>query len=227
MSTKIVLSAEALKTLKSFAAINPGMVFKPNHKFEVAQREKAVIGFSDVGVQIPVKFAVQDVPKFLGVLSLHDSSSLELTVVDDKVMKIKSKKGLTNYRFTDPTNVTHIPDNFNLPMNEVGTFSITAGELEEIKKVSNSLALPHVVLSADPTNHLVIDVKNLKEDHTDQHDINSESPATGEFEMVLRSENLAMLIPNDYDVKVSTKFLYFVSKDKKTEYYVAVEPKNT
>src|SRR4051812_36641221 len=110
---KLTLNDQALKTLKSFAAINSGMVFKPGKRFEVAHQLKEVIGFADVGVEIPSKFAIYDVTKFLGVMSLHDKDSLALEV-SDTIVLLKSKRATTKYRVTDPTNVTSIPDPFPL-----------------------------------------------------------------------------------------------------------------
>jgi hypothetical protein len=128
---------------------------------------------------------------------------------------------------TDPTNVTSVPDTFNLKVTDRNAeFVLSSDEIEEIKTVSNSLSLPHVVFT-NPNSKLMIDVRDTKNDSSDIHQIGSATDAIGEFNKVIfKAENLRFLMPgHDYKVVTNTKFAHFVSTDGKLEYFVSLELK--
>ncbi len=204
------------------------MIFKPGKRFEVAHALKQVLGFCDVGVDIPAKFAIYDVSKLLGIVGLHDKDSVKFDL-EDAVLVIKSKNMNTKYRLTDVTNVVGIPDVLTkLDMsNKQAEFKLTALELEQINSVSNSFGLPHVIFGKTDGDKLTIKFTNVKDNSCDQHDIQSESPATGNFDgQVFKAENLSMLMAgHNYTIITTPKFAHFESEDKKLEYFVAMEPK--
>ena len=220
----MTMNDAALKTLKSFANINSGMVFKPGTKLEVFHELKMVMGYYETGVNIPEKFAIYDLHRFLGVVGFHDKDTVEYDI-DGNVMVIKSKKGRTNYRLTDPTNVVTSPPSHVLTVdNKIGSFVLKSSDFDEIKSISNSLTLPHIIFKNND-GKLAISVKDTKNDSCDDHVINSDAPASGEFDnLVFKIEYLGMLMPgHDYTVDTNRIFANFVSEDKKLEYFIVME----
>lgn len=214
------LDSRTTQILKNFASINPSILFKPGNKLATISAGKTVMARANINQEIDGTFAIYDLSRFLGTISLF--AEPELTV-QEKYMEISQGKRKLNYTFTEPSLIVTPPDKeIKLPDPEV-SFAITADELQEVIKALSVLSLPEIAVVGDGSRITVqaIDSKNPSGD-VYSVDVGETS---ARFRMILRAENLKLL-PGDYNVEISSKGLsHFSSSD--VEYFIAVESNST
>ena len=75
------LSARTIQILKSFAQINPSLIFTPGNEIKTISPMKTMVAKATIAETIPQQFAIWDLSKFLGVLSLFDDPEV---VINEK-----------------------------------------------------------------------------------------------------------------------------------------------
>ena len=80
------LSARTIQVLKSFAQINPSLIFTPGNEIKTVSPQKTILAKATIAETIPQQFAIYDLVKFLGVLSLFNDPDLE---INEKFITIK------------------------------------------------------------------------------------------------------------------------------------------
>jgi len=214
------LDTRTTQILKNFASINPSILFKPGNKLSTISAGKTVMARANINQEIDGAFAIYDLSRFLGTLSLFNDPEL---TVKEKYMEIAQGKRKINYTFTEPSLIVTPPEkDIKLPDPEV-SFSITADELAEVMKALSVLSLPEIAVVGDGETIAVqaVDSKNPS------GDIYSVDVGTTEakFRMIIRADNIKLL-PGDYTVEISSKGLsHFKSND--VEYFIAVESNST
>ena len=91
------LSEQTVSLLKNFASVNQNLLFKTGNKLQTISAQKNILVNAEIPESFPSDFAIYDLNKLLGVMSLFQDPELE---VGDKTMKIGGK---VNYMFADPT----------------------------------------------------------------------------------------------------------------------------
>jgi hypothetical protein len=214
------LDTRTTQILKNFASINPSIMFKPGNRLATISAGKTVMARANITQEIPSPFAIYDLSRFLGTISLFTDPELN---VDEKYMTIAQGKRKINYTFTEPSLIVTPPDKeIKLPDPEV-SFSISGDELSEVMKALSVLSLPEIAVVGDGTDISVqaIDSKNPS---GDTYSVNVGS-TTATFKMIIRAENLKLL-PGDYNVEISSKGLSRFSTTD-IEYFIAVESNST
>jgi hypothetical protein len=214
------LDTRTTQILKNFASINPSIMFKPGNRLATISAGKTVMARANITQEIPSPFAIYDLSRFLGTISLFTDPELN---VDEKYMTIAQGKRKINYTFTEPSLIVTPPEKeIKLPDPEV-SFSISGDELSEVMKALSVLSLPEIAVVGDGTDISVqaIDSKNPS---GDTYSVNVGS-TTATFKMIIRAENLKLL-PGDYNVEISSKGLSRFSTTD-IEYFIAVESNST
>jgi hypothetical protein len=100
-------------------------------------------------------------------------------------------------------------------------FVMTKDNLNQVLKMSGILGLPNITLSGNGKEVMLstVDVKNK-----DSDDFSIEvAKSSDKFKFIFNAENMK-LIPDDYDVAVSSKGIsHFKSKNLPVEYWLATE----
>jgi len=214
------LDTRTTQILKNFASINPSIMFKPGNRLATISAGKTVMARANITQEIPSAFAIYDLSRFLGTISLFTDPELN---VDEKYMTIAQGKRKINYTFTEPSLIVTPPDKeIKLPDPEVA-FSISADDLAEVMKALSVLSLPEIAVVGDGTD-ITVQAIDSKNPSGDTYSVNvGSTPAT--FKMIIRAENLKLL-PGDYNVEISSKGLSrFSTAD--IEYFIAVESNST
>ena len=214
------LNARTTQILKNFASINPSIMFKPGSKLSTISPGKTIMARANIDQEISSVFAIYDLSRFLGTVSLFTDPELN---VHDKFMEIKQGARKLNYVFTEPSLIVTPPDKeIKLPDPEV-KFSITADELQEVMKALSVLSLPEIaVVGSDGS--ITVQAVDSKNPTGDVYSVDVGS-TDAKFRMIIRAENIKLL-PGDYDVEISSKGLsHFSTRD--VEYWVAVESNST
>jgi len=210
------LDARTTQVLKSFATINPSIVFKPGNTIATISPTKTILAKAKVQQDFDAVFGIGDLGRFLSTLSLFENPSMELS---DSAVLIKGNGRKITYRFTSLDVIMTPPDKeIKFPEAEV-SFRLEGVELQEVQKALAVLALPEVAVVGDGKSIMLqaIDSKNPSADNY--------SVVVGEtkdtFRMIFLAENLKVL-PGSYDVLISSRGLSKFSNDE-LEYYIAVE----
>ncbi len=211
------LSAKTLQVLKNFSVINPSILIQEGDILKTISPTKTVMAKAKLDEPFDKTFAIYDLGRFIGVLSLIDDAELKLT---DRIITIKGKDGDSiSYTCADPSNIVTPPEkDIKLPTVDV-TFTLKEAAFAKTMKALSVLSLPEIALVGDGkmVYFQAVDSKNPTGDvyrtpvgETDKN-----------FKAIFKSENMKML-PGDYEVSVSSKGLSYF-KGAALEYWVAVE----
>ena len=212
------LSEHTVNVLKNFSNINPMLLVNPGSSLTTMNINKSIFASAEVEENFPSQFAIFELPKFLGVLSLFKEPELEF---GNKQVKIVSGRQSVNYTFADPSMIV-APDpnkNINFPVADV-EFSISQEELQRVVRATAVLQLPDIAVVGDGEN-ISITATNSKNPTTDGFSIvvgNTDKNFTMYFEV----SDIIKLISSDYNVKISSKGLSQWRSDN-VLYYVAVK----
>lgn len=214
------LDTNTMQILKNFSTINQNIMFKPGRQIRTISPSKSVLARAKVEQDFTDSFAIYDLSRFLGTLSLFDNAELQ---IDGGVVKISEGENKFNYAVSDPSLIMVAPDReIELPEAEV-KFTLTDEALSRVMKALSVSQLPEIAVTGDGSKILLqaIDSKGTSND--------SFSVAVGHteanFRMIFRADNIK-LIPGTYEVEISSKGLSHW-KGAIVEYWIAVESNST
>jgi len=210
-----------MQVLKNFATINPNIVIEQGNVIRTLSEGKNIFGKAVVDLDFPVKFGIYDLNEFLNVLGLVDEHSLTF---NDKYVVVNDNVGLSKvkYFFTDTDYLTTSNKDIAMPSTEV-TFNLTNDTLNKLKRAAS--ALGHDVVSIRPNNGAIsLTVFDKDNPTSNSFTIDVDGSYEGsEFDFIITISNLK-LIPNDYQVEISSKLIsHFVNKETSVEYWIALE----
>ena len=213
------LSEQTVSLLKNFAGINQNIQFKAGNKLQTISAQKNILVDAEVPELFPSDFAIYDLNKMLGVMSLFQDPELE---IGDKTMK---GGGKVNYMFADPSMIVTPPEKeLAFPEAEVA-FTMTNADFSQTTKAAAMLGLPHVCVVGDGSKITLgaTDVNNSSSD-----DFVTEVGTTDKnFCMVFKIENLK-LFAGDYDVQITSKGISkFSHTSINLQYFIATESDST
>ena len=213
------LSEQTVSLLKNFAGINQNIQFKAGSKLQTISAQKNILVDAEVPELFPSDFAIYDLNKMLGVMSLFQDPELE---IGDKTMKVGGK---VNYMFADPSMIVTPPEKeLTFPEAEV-KFAMSNVDFSQTTKAAAMLGLPHVCVVGDGSKITLgaTDVNNSSSD-----DFVTEVGTTDKnFCMVFKIENLK-LFAGDYDVEITSKGISkFSHTSINLQYFIATESDST
>jgi hypothetical protein len=210
------LDNATMQVLKNFAAINKNIMFKPGNVIRTISSTKSVLARAKIDQELEKGFAVYDLSRFIGTLSLFNEPELE---VKDSHVLISEGSNKFNYAVTDPSLIIVPPDReIELPDPEVNCL-ITEEALNRVMKALSVSQLPEIAIVGKDGQILLqaVDTRGTTND--------SFSVVVGQtdarFRMVFRSDCIK-LMPGSYDVSISSKGLSHW-KGTVVEYWIAVE----
>lgn len=210
------LDNATLQILKNFSAINKNIMFKPGNVIRTISSTKSVLARATISQEFDKSFAVYDLSRFIGTLSLFNEPEID---VKDSHVVISEGNNKFNYAVTDPSLIIVPPDReIELPNPEVNCL-ITEEALNRVMKALSVSQLPEIAIVGKDGQILLqaVDTRGTTND--------SFSVVVGEtearFRMVFRADCIK-LIPGSYDVSISSKGLSHW-KGATVEYWIAVE----
>ena len=212
------LSESTFNILKNYSSINQTLLVKPGNVIStVVPVSRAIFAKCTVEETFPKQFAIYELPKFLGILSLFKEPELDF---GDKQVTIVSGRQSVSYTYADPSMViAPRGDDINFPEADV-EFSISQEELQKLVRAAGVLQLPDMAVTGDGST--------IKVTATDSKNPTADvfSVEVGEtdkmFTMYFRVDNIIKLISHNYNVKITFKGLSKWTSDN-IVYYVAME----
>ena len=209
------LSEQTVALLKNFSGINQNIQFKAGSKISTISAQKNILVSAEVPESFPSDFAIYDLNKLLGVMSLFQDPDLE---IGDKTMKVGGK---VDYMFADPSMIISPPEkDLAFPEAEV-TFTLTKADFSQVIKAASVLGLPHICVEGKDSKLSIVatDINNSSSD-----EFKTELGETDKtFNMVFKIENLK-LFSGDYNVEVTSKGISkFSHTSTDLQYFIATE----
>lgn len=209
--------ANTLTVLKNFAAINKNILFREGNKIRtIAAESQAVMASYTSDTEITEQFAIYDLSRFLGTISLFDNPDL---TVNGNVIEIREGNNKYNYVLSDPSLILSAPDkDVNFPEADV-KFALTDAALTKVQRALGIGQLPEIAIVGANGK---ISVQAIDSKGASQDTFSIEVGDTDKnFVFYYRSENIKLL-PGDYEVAISSRGLSHF-KGKNVDYWIAVE----
>ena len=212
------LTAETINILKNYASINQNIQFKEGSKLSTISPQKNILTHAEISENVPSTFAIYDLNKFLGALSLFNDP--EVNVGEGK-LNITGGGYELDYVYADPTMLVLPPEkSLDFPDPEI-QFKMSKEDYDSCIKGAQVLSCPELVVEGNGSKiHLVAtDTSNSSTDL-----FRKEVGTTdGNFQMVFKLENMKMM-SGGYQVNISSKGIaHFVHETSKLQYWIATE----
>ena len=215
------LTRQSIDILKNFSSINSNLHIIEGANQVTLSPMKNIMVEATFEEEFPKEFAIWDLSKFLGTISLFDAPILDFK---DKSVVISSGSTKVVYHYAEPKLVSGCrpPKEFVMP-DTVITFDISHREFVELQKASAILRLPDLCItnSDDGIEIVAVDKNDVTSNH---YSINvGENKSGASFKMYLKSEYLKLL-PGDYTVDISEKSVSrFQNNTVDLTYYIALD----
>lgn len=222
-------SARTLQVLRNFSTIHQAMIFKPGTELKVMSDSKSILAKAVIDTDIERQFAVYDLTKFLGAISMFEDPNL---IPHDSFVEIAQGTEKINYTYSEPSLIKAPPEkDINFPVPDV-VFDLKNDALNRALKGMAITGANAVCIVGDGEN-IFLETKTILTtpgkspiDKSGAPSYRAEVGTTDKtFCFVFMAENIK-LIPGDYTVSISQRGLsHFKGSD--VEYWVAVEANST
>ena len=204
----MIINNETVETLKNFAEINQSLVIETGDVIKTVSEQTNVLAKAKLGQSFPQDFAIYDLNKFLGVLSLFAEPQFDFS---EKSIKIQSSVDANNfvagdsvaeYQFANMSLFENerkiLAKDINLP-SEDAVFRLEEKYFISIMRAAAVMSLPEIAVVANDGKLKIqaIDAKTSVDSYAVELGV-----STSNFKMIFKIENLK-LMRGSYDVKIS------------------------
>ena len=209
--------------LKNFSDINMSIEIKKGNILRTVSVQKNILAQAELEEEFPQDFAIYELNRFLGAVSLFDDPELTF---NGKSTNIGAGRHSVDYVYCDPSMIVTPPENnITFPDPEV-KFTMTQDALSQVLKASNVLGTPEIAVESD-TGNINIKALDVNNDSTDTFTVALDEKSDSKFRFVFKTENMKML-PGNYDVEISSKGIsHYSLQGQKLEYWIATEASST
>jgi len=213
------LTAETTAILKNYATINQNIQFKQGSTLSTISPQKNILTSAEIGEDIPRTFAIYDLNKLLGALSLFDKTP-ELNLGETK-LNIQRGEYVLDYVYGDPAMLVLPPEKkLDFPDPEIN-FKMSKDAYDACLKAAQVLTLPELVVHGDGSKIFLVatDTNNNSSDEFRIVVVTTDK----DFQMVFKIENMKLL-SGGYQVGISSKGIaHFAHEHSKLQYWIATE----
>jgi len=213
------LSANTVDILKNYATINPSILIREGSILSTCSPQKSIFARATIAENFPQQFAIYELNKFLGVVSLFNEPELKFS---DKKITINSDNQQLSYTCADPSMIIAPPEKeLNFPSAEI-EFEVKQEDLQKVIRAGSVLQLPEIsIIGKD--GKISIAATNAKDITSDQYSVDVTTTDLT-FNMIFKADNIIKLISSNYNVKISSKLISkFTSASGVNVYYIAAE----
>lgn len=216
------ISKATLDILKNFGTIHTNMLFREGNVLRTISAANNIFAVAVVEEEFPQEFAIYDLNSLLALLSMTgEDDEVEF---GEKSLKISKGSGVFEYFYADPTIIKAAPAK-NIETDKQFTFKLEKADVEMLTKAAAVVAAPTINISSKKG------VATISVGDPDTPGSNSFRQPIGktkaDFNCYLAIENFRV-IPLDYDVSLSSKkTVHLFNKDRKLQYWLALDPKST
>jgi hypothetical protein len=204
--------------LKSFSAINSGILFQPGDTLKTMSTAKTLMAKAKLDQMLPKACAIHDLPRFINVVGLFKNPDLEF---NDSSILIRSDNQKVEYKYADPKVVVAPPTNDpSLPSVDV-QFSLSSDHLKNVLQASTALGTKNLAFVGDGEK-ITVECFSLDGAVADVFSLEI-GPTAKKFRFVFKIEYLKIL-PRTYEISIAAKGLALF-KAEDIEYFAALDSK--
>lgn len=210
------ISESTLSTLKNFASINPSLIVRKGRTLKTISPVKTVFAVATLDEEFPSDFAIYDLNRFIGSLSLFGDPSMKF---DSNHLTISEGKQKMRVTYADPSMIVAPPEK-EIELKSVDcTFTIEAASLQRVIRSLGVLGLQEVAIVGED-GLVYVRAVNTKTESSDSFSVEV-GTSDKNFSAIFKSDNLK-LMTKDYTVKLSFAGIAEFKADNVT-YYVPCE----
>ena len=210
------LNTRTIQVLKNFASINPSIQFSEGSNLKTISPNKTMMAKAKLEDIIPSTFAIYDLSRFLGVVSLFEDPTYQ---IEDRMVNIGAPGRTVSYTFADPSTIITPPDREIVLEEPDVVFELKQEHFADIMKALGVMSFPDLVVVGEE-GKVFLRATDTKNPSSDKYDIEVGS-TDRTFTAVFKTENVKIL-PSSYTVSLSSKGIsHFVSDD--VEYWISLE----
>jgi len=210
------LENRTVQILKNFANINPSMLFREGNIQVTIAPQRNILARSTISENFPREFAIFDLSRFIGVLSLFNNPDIEY---DDSRVLISQGQQKVAYAFADPTFIVVPPSKTPSVQDPEIVFKLTGEHLQSTIRALGALQATHIIVEGDGEN-ISIGVGKPTDPTGDTFKIEV-GLSNYSFKFAFKAENMKIL-NGDYDVQISSRNIsYFKGGD--VEYWIMTD----
>jgi len=210
------LEARTTQILKNFATINPSMLFRNGSTQSTVAPQKNILARAKCVESFPKEFAIFDLSRFLGVLSLFSSPELDFA---EAKMTIKQGGQKVDYTFADPELIVAPSDKTPVINNPEVVFDLTSDSLSSAMKALGVLQSSHIIVEGDGSR-ITIGTGKPADPTSDQFRLEV-GVTQHNFRFAFKAEAMK-IIPGDYKVQISSKNIAHLSTSD-VEYWIMAD----
>ena len=210
------LENRTMQILKNFAMINPSMLFREGNVQTTIAPQRNILARSTITESFPKEFAIFDLSRFLGVLSLFNEPDIDY---DDSRVLISQGRQSVAYTFADTELIVAPPTKTPNVQNAEVSFRLTTEHLQSTMRALGALQATHIIVEGDGEN-ISIGVGKPSDPTSDTFKIEV-GLSNHTFKFAFKAENIKIL-SGDYDVELSSKNIsHFKGGD--VEYWIMAD----
>ncbi len=209
--------------MKSFAGINQSLLFRKGDVLSTMTGNRTIYAKAKLDQQFNKEFAIYDLARFLGVLTLFKEPDVAL---EAKTVKISAGSQKVKYAFADPGSIVSAPEVLPSPALEAASkdvkCTITQTALKSIRDATAALGAPEIAIAGED-GKIVLQAYDSNNDTSDLFSMEI-GETKKDFRAVFKPEYISKLLPQDYSVVVSKAgFSHWAGEF--VEYWLTVEKK--
>ena len=216
----VKISKRTLDILKNFSTINSGILVNEGNLLTTLSSTKNILAEARVDETFPRQFAVWDLNKFLGTVSLFKDPDF---IFDENFVTVKSGGSSVRYYYCAQNLVTSTNKRITMP-SAVVEFDLKAKDFAEVMKAASVLQVQHLcVRSSEDGSKIELAVVDKSDTTSNFYSLEVGDNSTGAtFEFIFDVDNLKIL-PGDYSVAISQKIVScFTNKNEPLTYWIAL-----
>ena len=218
--TGVKISKRTLDILKNFSTINSGILVNEGNLLTTLSSTKNILAEARVDETFPRQFAVWDLNKFLGTVSLFKDPDF---IFDENFVTVKSGGSSVRYYYCAQNLVTSTNKRITMP-SAVVEFDLKAKDFAEVMKAASVLQVQHLcVRSSEDGSKIELAVVDKSDTTSNFYSLEVGDNSTGAtFEFIFDVDNLKIL-PGDYSVAISQKIVScFTNKNEPLTSWIAL-----
>ena len=130
------LENRTMQILKNFAMINPSMLFREGNTQITIAPQRNILARTTIAENFPKQFAIFDLSRFIGVLSLFNEPEIEY---DESKVLISQGRQKVAYTFADPELIVAPPSKTPNVQDPEVMFKLTTEQLQATMRALGAL----------------------------------------------------------------------------------------
>ena len=212
------ISENTINILKNFSNINGSILVRPGNVLTTVGVQRTIYATATVEESFPQQFAIYELPKLLGILSLFQDYDIDF---GENQLTINAGNQIVNFTYANTSTIISPPEDKKIIVDPAEIeFSINHSDFHKILRASSILQVPNIAVVGDG-NTIKICAINSKNPTSDTFSIEVGSTEKI-FNMVFRVEYLVKLLPLSYNIKINSKGISSFT-DNNIQYFIMTE----